>query len=231
MHNKIVWITNVNKINFFDLDHIIAAASTKNVPIQFQLTMYHNPQPEMIDGESINDVREKISKLCQEKDVSYIFADNLQVHHECTAGTASLGILYNGDVVPCLSERSWRIPRVQGNILEMPLEQIWTEGFKGCRFSDDFPCCRDCFNYPKEKPKAILNDLIIIGKDGAKDSAKDEPPVWVPGLPDESGYPPDIMLYGVTYPRDSAPIPWRGPYEVKAYGVHDFFTNNSSSSE
>lgn len=222
-HSKIVWITNINKINFFDIDDIVMEAASNSIPLQFQLTMYHNPQPEMIDGESINDVREKIEAACMNSGVSYIFADNLQESHQCTAGTRSLGILYNGEVVPCLSERSWRIPRSQGNILEMPLEQIWVEGFKGCRFSDDFPCCRDCFNYPKPNPKVTIK----IEKGDEHDI------VWPQTIrPDDSGYPPGMILYGVTYPRDTTPVqPWRGPYEVKAYGVHDFFTNNSSSSE
>lgn len=225
---KIVWITNVNKINYFDIEDIIAFATMNNIPIQWQLTMYHNPQPEMIDGEAIADVREKIAKACQAYDINYIFADNLQEEHVCTAGTEGLGILFNGDVVPCLSERSWRVPRVQGNVIEMPLEQIWTEAFKACRFSDDFACCRDCFKYPKAKPKAIFKIEDLKGDE--KEGPGKECPDIFPTRPDDSGMD-RMMLYGVTYPRDTAPIPWRGPYEVKAYGVFDFYSNSSSSSE
>ncbi len=150
-YNKIVIITNLNKINYFDIEQICVLAATFELPIQFQLTMYKEQDDSMLNGYSINVTRNKIDEHCKQFNVPYVLADNLQIEHDCSAGMQTCGILYNGDVVPCLSERSWTDVRVQGNVLKYSLDMIWRNGFSICRFGDDFKCCRDCFDYEEIK--------------------------------------------------------------------------------
>lgn len=201
---KLVLITNVNKINYFDLEYIFQKSSLYNLPLQFQLTMYKEPNEAMINGQSISDLRDRIISLSQRYGTKFIFADNLQEEHTCSAGLRSCGVLYNGDVVPCLSERSWKKEMdVQGNILTDGLFNIWIDSFKECRFSENQKCCRDCFEYtPPEEKK--LNDSLKDFFDRGQ-------------LQDDSGR---VMLYGVTYPRDGSGYPpFIPPSDVVMYGV------------
>lgn len=231
---KTVFITNVNKINSFDIDAITNAASIYEIGIQFQLTMYHGEDAAMLNGEDIEKIRQQIMLQCAKDNVSFIFADNMQYSHTCTAGTRSLGILFNGDVVPCLSERSWTEPRKQGNVFDSSLEDIWQNSFKECRFAEDYKCCRDCFKYPDTRPDILKP---VEGKE--EDNTPYIPPIE-PASPVEpimvlyGVFPPnDVMMYGVQYPDSSGnpPFDWRSGTvsERKVYGVND--PRSSSDSE
>lgn len=204
---RTVFITNINKLNFFDLDDIVDMASNCDVSIQFQLTTYKGDNPAKFDGDEITTVWNEIDKLCTKAKVAYILADNLQPQHECRAGLQTCGVLFNGDVVPCLSQRSWGEMDVQGNVLEMSLEEIWQTGFNDCRFCENSACCRHSFDYPdapnqkiafvpaddKDEDKVPLElDPITI----PEPSPFDRSHPWVP-------YPGDIMMYGVIDPRDT----------------------------
>lgn len=233
---KTVFITNVNKINFFDLDDITNAAAVYGIGIQFQLTMYHGEDSAMLNGEDIEKARQQIMHQCAKDSVSFIFADNMQYSHTCTAGTRSLGILFNGDVVPCLSERSWRDDmRIQGNVFNDSLRSIWQNSFKSCRFVDGYECCRDCFKYPDTQP-----DILKIEPEDKEEDSTPYVPLIEPTSPVEpimvlyGVFPPnDVMMYGVQYPDSSGTPQWKwtrgNVSERKVYGVNN--PKNSSDSE
>lgn len=205
---KIVWVTNINKLNYFDLDAIMMYAAMFKIPMQFQLTMYHDNDDKtlMIDGDAILDTRKKLLELSRKYGVKYVLADNIQEHHECSAGIKTCGVLFNGDVVPCLSERSWTAPRVQGNMLMDSLAMIWRDSFKACRFNDDFPCCRNCFKFTseKEEDEAVSGLAEAIRHKFKQTEPKQDNPMMLYGvwprdrmIPDEPTWKPQIMTYGV----------------------------------
>jgi MoaA/NifB/PqqE/SkfB family radical SAM enzyme len=108
--SDIVFITNINRLNDIEIDRIVEEARNimhVHMGFQFQLTMYKGDDDAKIDGEHIAYLRERLEIACSTMQMPYIFADNLQAVHECTAGINSCGVLFNGDVVACLSERSW----------------------------------------------------------------------------------------------------------------------------
>jgi MoaA/NifB/PqqE/SkfB family radical SAM enzyme len=209
---NIVFITNVNKINFFDLDDIFKAASDMAVGVQVQLTMYkEDDNSSMLSLQGITDLRDKIAALSVKHIVQFVLADNLQVTHECSAGISSCGVLYNGDVVPCLSERAWKSEMsVQGNVLITSLKDVWINGFADQRFCDDCKCCHDCIMYP-EYTLPLVNDNdsdVIDWNKSARPIDKSRTLLYGVTIPGRTGnhapyYPPnDVMLYGV-YPPDS----------------------------
>jgi len=219
-YSSIVFIVNINKINFFDVDSIIQTAKNFNIPIQFQLTMYKTKDDAMINGEHIATTRDKLTKFCKAESVSFVFADNLQESHECSAGIRTCGVLFNGDVVPCLSERSWKLaPRVQGNLLIHNMSVVWKDAFKGCRFEDDYKCCRDCFNYTEPKPEPVLKEEEAVKE---RDVLKGWKEMNVSESTQEIGR--DMMLYGVVdiYPPYSTkPNLNQGETITMLYGVFD----------
>jgi radical SAM protein with 4Fe4S-binding SPASM domain len=85
--------------------------------------------------------------------VKYILADNLQDEHKCSAGIVSCGITVDGDVIPCLSERTSGNVSVQGNLFKRTLKDIWETEFRDIRFGAEgwSKSCRNCVSYPKVK--------------------------------------------------------------------------------
>jgi MoaA/NifB/PqqE/SkfB family radical SAM enzyme len=143
-------ITNLNLTNFFLFDEF-AKFVGENTLWQIQYTMY---QPDSLDEpyalykhpKAIEKLNENMSKYPNHK---MIFADNAN-RGECVAGIHSIGLLSNGDVLPCLSMKSWcgkyEIDRqIASNILSIPLKEIWTHGFIHNRF-EDFISCKDFCN-------------------------------------------------------------------------------------
>lgn len=202
---NIVFIMNINKLNFFDLEPIISQVAGTGIGFQFQLTMYKDDNPAKINGVEINEVRNKIDLLSNKYGVLYVLADNLQEHHDCQAGIYSCGVLFNGDVVGCLSERSWNNSmNVQGNVLEESLTNIWINEFKKERF-DSCKCCRDCLKYVE---------------DTKDDQNTDEKSKDLPTIPsDDLG---KVALYGVSTPKQPPYTrrPSRGRDDVMLYGVY-----------
>jgi radical SAM protein with 4Fe4S-binding SPASM domain len=102
----------------------------------------------MLPPEGILYLRKKIREL---EGIKYILADNLQDEHKCSAGIVSCGITVNGDVIPCLSERTSGYVSVQGNLFQRTLKDIWETEFREIRFGSDTwsKSCRNCISYPK----------------------------------------------------------------------------------
>lgn len=156
-------ITNFGTHNIWEFDKIKDFTSRfKCWQVQLTDVKYLLPK----DG--IKHLYEKLNNCS-----NVVMADNLQYNHDCTAGIYSCGILYNGEVLPCLSMRSWcedlskknnKYYSSNGNILNNSLKEIWENLFKDRRFGDDNSCCRDCVKYPEinESDKNFqINDQIV----------------------------------------------------------------------
>lgn len=141
---KITIITNFGNHNIFDFKEIYKTVNEFDCMWQVQLT--HGKESLATNG--IKHLREMINEL---KDEKIVMADDLQVKHTCSSGIASMGVLYTGDVVGCLAERTFNKDNlsIQGNLLNTSIKEIWENNFKDCRFGDR-KCCRDYIDYPKE---------------------------------------------------------------------------------
>ena len=141
-----------------------------------------------IDG--IKFLREKLSDCG-----NMVAADNLQMCHNCTAGINSCGITYCGDVIACLSQRTF-LDKIYsyGNIFDRDLQDIWESEFKDIRFGDYEHTCRDFITYPKTP---------VIGPPNYPEVQIT--PVYsviTPPQEDVNPWPtqPNVTLYGVTTP-------------------------------
>ena len=188
-NNNITMITNFGKHNIWDFDKLAEHAEEFNC-WQIQLTM----GDELLGPDGIMHLRNKI-KDCPINTI-IMPADNLQVSHSCAAGINSCSITYDGDVVACLSERSYGgIKKTYGSLLDKnsSLGEIWENEFKDTRFSGCRKCCRDCIQYPPS------TDLTSIMEDFVLPSNKD---ITLP--------PTSIQMYAVVNPRRSNDH-WREP--------------------
>lgn len=151
LKDKTTIISNFNVENIFTFDKIKKFVVKNGLAWQIQYTVYSDLADSKLALYNNDDARihffEKITQALQEN-VKVILADTLN-NGTCGAGLCSIGILYNGDVVPCLSMRSWKTDmettRIEGNVLKTPLSEIWEIGFLQQRFHD-FKCCKDYCN-------------------------------------------------------------------------------------
>jgi len=200
-------ITNFDNFNvalFDDIKDIVL--DLKNAAWQIQYTMYQDPDAKealysdsMASGRNRKLLESKLSEI-QDK---VLLADNMNPG-ECSAGSRSLGILYDGTVIPCLSFRSWMnedmINRTtQGNLLDNEeLDAIWEENFQGYRFQC-FECCKDICN----------NRVINIDKPTAFKQFPEFPhtPTELEKYPNNPFHRDMVIVYGVgTYPTTN--IEW-----------------------
>jgi len=207
--DNITIVTNFGSHNIWEFDKLAEIA--KNFKLwQIQLTMGSEYQL-LADG--IKYLRDKIRSL---KNVSYVLADNLQSEHTCSAGIRSCSILYNGDVITCLSERSYNSTGLYtwGNLLKESLANIWEPGFRNIRFGPcDRKCCRDFIEYPSDE-KVETKKLVPEKVDGTTREILEK-------------------VVPITNPEDFGSEkddtdPWSQPYEVSAYAVQPFTTSPST---
>jgi organic radical activating enzyme len=162
LKKKITVITNFNLSNIFSFDDIKNFVKDNDLSWQIQYTVFKeekNPLAIYNNKGSVEYLTKHIKQAIDEK-LKVITADNMNCG-PCWAGKHTLGITYDGDVVPCLSMRSWveDIKSVsQGNLLTClaedrdqierlmfeasPLQFIWENEFKSYRFKK-FKCCKD----------------------------------------------------------------------------------------
>jgi len=161
-YSKIVMVTNFGTHNIWEFDKLAEIAKSFK-SWQIQLT---TGSEFMLPPEGISYLRKKIREL---EGVKYILADNLQDEHKCSAGIISCGITVDGDVIPCLSERTSGSVSVQGNLFQRSLKDIWETEFRDIRFgTEGWPkSCRNCVKYPKVEeltptiaPKKKLNKTL-----------------------------------------------------------------------
>ncbi|MFA5999919.1 MAG: SPASM domain-containing protein [Candidatus Paceibacterota bacterium] len=142
LKGKVTVITNFNADNLDLFNDIYAVVKDLGCLWQIQFTVYKgNSKKAIYLNEEL--LSRFDSYLSNTFDPNIILADNMNSSN-CAAGKHSIGILNNGDVIPCLSMRSWLDVKevVEGNILKKSLKSIWESGFGKYRFSD-FKCCKD----------------------------------------------------------------------------------------
>jgi MoaA/NifB/PqqE/SkfB family radical SAM enzyme len=185
--NDNTMITNFGKHNIWDFTEIEEMAEHFKC-WQVQLTMGE----QMLNADGIIHLREKLANsYLLQHGVVVVLADNLQVCHQCAAGMRSCGITYTGDVIACLSERSYGGNLVvYGNLLQRDIKDVWENEFKDARFTGSRQCCRDYVTYPQADEHEIDeydrddSDILDITSDIM--------------LPPRAPSQPHAMLYGVS---------------------------------
>ena len=201
-NNHAVVITNFNIINLFLYEEIEEYVKKNDLSWMIQFTMYPDEENELAlynNDKALEEFVKKVQNSLNKK-IKIVMADNITTY-DCSAGTKSIGILSNGDVVPCLSMRSW-VPDmsaiIQGNVLAEPMKDMWENKFRDYRFKE-FKCCKDqCKNKtvsdkvctPAQNYEINLNldDYSIFPKS----------PITRNPSPMTSPTAPVVMLYGVT---------------------------------
>jgi len=191
--SNITIVTNFGKHNIWDFDMIADAVG--DFTWQVQLTMGTH----RLTSDGIKYLRDKLQKVR----ANVILADNLQDTHDCGAGIRSCGILFDGSVVACLSERaSYQTkPHIYGCLKTRTLKTIWENEFKDIRFDGISHSCRNCMSYPCEEDS--LEEVSIIP----------ERPCIVPAFPER----PTVTLYGVSGGN------------VIAYGVQYYWSSTNDA--
>lgn len=145
---NITIISNFNLSNLYLYNDIENLVINNNYCWQIQFTMYKENDQNAIYNSSYG--LDRIKDLIQEsfrKEIKIMLGDNMSSSY-CGAGTSSIGITYDGNVIPCLSMRSWNKDinsLIKGNVLEESLKSIWSNRFNDYRFSE-FKCCKDICN-------------------------------------------------------------------------------------
>jgi MoaA/NifB/PqqE/SkfB family radical SAM enzyme len=203
-------ITNFNLSNMHDFEAFEEFVENTGYGWQIQFTIdealgiYNNPSATTMFFDKL-DNHFKNSNACK----NTMIADNMN-HGACGAGTRGIGILANGDVVPCLSMRSYvdEMPTM-GNIHDEDLYNIWHENFHSWR-CHSFKCCKDACKEIAYPPAQIEN-LFWISNDFKPDKNFPDLKPYSP----KDDFPNQIVMYGVqeVYPTK----PGIGPSMV--YGV------------
>jgi len=172
-----------------------------------QFTMYAEKDDDAIYQSDMasNTLFKKIYEAQQEYQNIFV-GDNMN-SGSCGAGMCSLGILADGDVVPCLSMRSWVEDiddEIQNNILTLVpyngnvLKQIWETGFTKQRF-EQFKCCKDhCMKKSyQDYINSNKNSLLELLKKGMADpiittSPMPTSPIYIYGVRE-----PNVVMYAV----------------------------------
>jgi MoaA/NifB/PqqE/SkfB family radical SAM enzyme len=156
---KMTVISNFNLKNVFLFDLIKNFVKEYNLVWQIQYTIFKEKNTMALyddNDDALNEFFKKINDAINEEKIKIVIADNMN-NGECSAGIYSLGILSNGDVVPCLSMRSFTNDidiedsvepwlDIQGNILDRGLQDIWEKEFHNNRFCAYTSCKDHCCN-------------------------------------------------------------------------------------
>lgn len=236
-------ITNFNIQNLYDFDLIETFAKGQDCLWTIQFTVCDESSPLALysaeNEEAFNHLKEKYYSST----AKIILSDNIRADVGCGAGRSSIGITYNGAVIPCLSMRSWTNPLLEKDlyfITETPLQEIWMNGFKQQRFGC-FECCKDaCNNKFLENKKVIpLKKIEIPFEDFEEKKGKD----WKKILEEISKkqkqdtpapYPkiePQVVMYGVVSPRDTITLVYGVPSPIDCNEnvyIYDVIDNSKS---
>jgi len=146
---KCTIISNFNINNIFLFNEIQDFVINQGLYWQIQYTMFKDKNPSEIYSSqaAIN----YLHQLIKNSNANIIAGDNINPNISCSAGLNSLGILANGDVIPCLSMKAWTDikPLTFGNLLrnsnQDSLDNIWIKKFAQFR-CEEFSCCKDHCN-------------------------------------------------------------------------------------
>ena len=167
METEVVMITNFGTHNIWEFDKLSKCFTEGDfVNWQVQLTIGNELQ---LGPDGIKYLRDKLESFQNDlrtNEFDIVVADNLQEVHECMAGMNSCSILESGDVVRCLSQRTYVKEAddmsIYGNVLDgskakknfkSQLQYIFEDVMNSCRFCNNTACCRDEIDYP-------YNDVI-----------------------------------------------------------------------
>ena len=141
LNDNFVIVTNFGKHNIKDILKLYHFSKLFN-NWQVQLTIDEKLSLNMVE------IKELYDKLISLNKEHIIFADNFRKNYKCQAGIKGIGILYTGDVVPCLSHRSFLTEKEiykAGNLLNSSLKDIWNKGF--LEWKNKCVSCRDNLDY------------------------------------------------------------------------------------
>jgi len=194
-------ITNFNVVNLYDYNIFEEFVETQKVSWMIQFTVFKGVNSLSIynNNSALHYLQNSINNSLT-KGIRILISDNAN-SFPCSAGKYSLGILANGEVIPCLSMLAWQkeLPSSEGNLLTTSLKEIWENCFKTQRFNT-FACCKDACN------RASLNNVkitIITLKEEQEISTESPliPGGWKEVIPN---YPRPLddhltMMYGVRF--------------------------------
>jgi len=227
-------ITNFNLQNVFIYKEIEQFVTKHNLIWQIQYTIYkdsNNPLAIYNNKNALLTLSEYVLQSISDG-VKVLVADNASCGR-CTARTNSIGLSHTGDVVPCLSMRSW-VENIQdvvvGNLLDdaikdvNSLESIWLHNFNKYRFNN-YICCKDiCKNKIIDLNMQIKisvktpNDLKKLSQEQPYEN-HDERVKTYPASP----VPYRVVLYGCPsdYPDGTYvyACPSRYDYTISVYAV------------
>lgn len=163
--------TNFNLLNFFIAEKL--SKTIRDKPWHIGFMVYGDPNNNLAlyrHELALNKLNEELAELIQKHNI--IISDNANCI-DCAAGMYSLGLLYDGSVVPCLAMRYYISnirEQTQGNILYDKLKDVWYKKFEDQRFTDWFSCKHQCkkqiINIRNNKSVIRLKELpqqILIG--------------------------------------------------------------------
>jgi len=195
-------ITNFNLSNIFLFDEIRNFVRTMVTPLwMVQFTIYRDQDNSMAIYNNEKAVDEFFKKLQETREsfqeIDLVLSDNLN-DSPCSAGINSIGITYDGHVIPCLAMRCWMtnneiISNSQGNLISEKssnkLEDIWKHEFINCRFNQ-FKCCKEhckCKSFIFDESvltMKMVEDIIKKRKKSKKNFEEES---------DESRYPNEYL--------------------------------------
>lgn len=217
---KITVVTNFGTHNIFDFQPISDFVRANCGFWQIQLTMGEF----LLPPSGIAHLYEQIKSM-PTGEFGYVLSDNLQPEHSCEAGLSAMSIDYQGNVLSCLSKRSWDPEyRIEANIRAVDdVERFWRQAFEEERFGT-CACCRDRVKYPDlpeerlpavAKPRRSKWTLADQLRDTPLEMPDRDGPVPTP-MPSPWSKPGTIMMYAVVTPLETPyPRPWS--YEPYTY--------------
>ena len=184
---KTTIITNFGTHNINDFDKIAKKAMQYNC-WQVQLTIGNEYQ---LDLDQIKELEEKLDKVESSGLLNIVKADNFTCG-KCKAGIYGFSITYSGQIVPCLSYRSWKSNiMVQGFITD--IEEIWKNGFKFNRSRKFVPSCKTISGIEKLYKSTFEDTKPSDIKTNTQNKKKHQENV--------------VFVYGVVTPKNDWDIP------------------------
>lgn len=225
--NKTTMITNFGSHNIFEFEELYNHFIGHSYKVwQIQLTMGKQYQ---LNKEGIkylyNQIFEKTNQIPNNPIINIgnqqiQISDNMQAIHQCMGGVADCSISYDGEVMSCLSKRTWAtpIPLNRDMLLENnTLKDIWENKFKDERFNNCVKCCRDYFDYPDFT--RLFAGMQIKQGNGT-------PPLNI--FMKDWSQVPQIAYYMVAPYYDKPTIPVHPYDQILAYAVIPFRGNDST---
>jgi len=129
-------ITNFNIQNLYQFEEIEAFVKKYDKMWTIQFTVYQDKDNPLALYHPDNQIAfELLQQKVNTSSAKIVLSDNIRNDMPCGAGFSSVGITYDGYVIPCLSMRSWRDiqnlceKEIYQNILKTPFEEIWQTSF------------------------------------------------------------------------------------------------------